>query len=413
MQLLYGTLLLKINNDEFVLFNNKLKNRILINEDIARIIGFLFNKKGQLFWYYRFIPRCKEIINSLKENGFLVKEKNSDNFFINLKSFDVERPLTAFNIELMNNCNLNCSHCYGAFGDNVIKNNLNYTNICNILDELYNLNCYNLTLTGGECTLHPEFDKIVKEILIRGFNLGIMTNGFFNKNLINILDEVDNYNFTVKVSLDGLEHTHNKIRKNNKSFINAIKLIDNLYERNNIKLIISSTLMKSNFLEFRELINFVKNSYPRSMHSLDVVLPTGKAKIGDKESFNIEELNKIRKVYPEIFNISENYIKKEDFRCNGGISQATLTASGKLKICNCACDERFFFKGNVLKDGLTYVWNNPGNNVKNYRNEKRYTETKCYGCIKKDKCNIVDCRVAALAYKGSDAYCSPITYMIS
>lgn len=57
-------------------------------------------------------------------------------------------------------------------------------------------------------------------------------------------------------------------------------------------------------------------------------------------------------------------------RCSGEIFQCTLQPDGRLKICNSASYESLYFSNNVIVNGLSFSWNNCGDNIKLIRKEK-------------------------------------------
>ncbi len=78
-------------------------------------------------------------------------------------------------LELTSYCNFNCVHCFVDKKHNI--NNLNISRIYEIIDELESMGCLFLQLTGGECTLHPDFVKIYEYIVKKGILVTVSTNG--------------------------------------------------------------------------------------------------------------------------------------------------------------------------------------------------------------------------------------------
>jgi len=77
-------------------------------------------------------------------------------------------------IELTNKCNLNCIHCFRE------KGNLDYLNPTLLKRILLEAKAYNLkhvALTGGECTLHPQFFNILDIITEMDYTYHFVTNG--------------------------------------------------------------------------------------------------------------------------------------------------------------------------------------------------------------------------------------------
>jgi len=77
-------------------------------------------------------------------------------------------------IELTRRCNLNCIMCYSSSIEGL--NELDYDEICSLVDDVAKEGCLWLLLTGGEPLFHKDFIKIYKYIAQKGINIYIETN---------------------------------------------------------------------------------------------------------------------------------------------------------------------------------------------------------------------------------------------
>jgi organic radical activating enzyme len=79
-------------------------------------------------------------------------------------------------MSICNPCNLTCSFC--CFANRAMKEILSLDRIKLALDQYKELGATGLELTGGgEPSLHPQFDEIVRHAHSLGFAIGICTNG--------------------------------------------------------------------------------------------------------------------------------------------------------------------------------------------------------------------------------------------
>lgn len=72
-------------------------------------------------------------------------------------------------------CNLNCSYCdtrYGCEGKSYTVMSVN-----EILDQCEYLKLKNITVTGGEPLIHPGIEELLKELVLKGYEINIETNG--------------------------------------------------------------------------------------------------------------------------------------------------------------------------------------------------------------------------------------------
>jgi MoaA/NifB/PqqE/SkfB family radical SAM enzyme len=119
--------------------------------------------------------------------------------------------MTGIVVELTNYCNLSCKHCFDK--RHSAGGYLNIGTLERILQNAKRHGFDHIALTGGEPTLHPEFQKILEMVLRAGYEVGFVTNGW---NFIDIYKQMTEALFKVSVinfSLDGAkESTHDALR---------------------------------------------------------------------------------------------------------------------------------------------------------------------------------------------------------
>ncbi len=407
MYLRNGTRLIQTREQKkknlYLLYNNQVSNTLTINSTGVKIIKKIFNNKQKFEKDNVFL---ESLINYHFASSLQSEIYSSRAFISNRCKYNL--PLTNINLELTNMCNLKCVHCYGSFCKNIKSFFIPYEWIEKSLDDFDKLNVKSISLTGGECTLHPKFIDIVILLLKRGYELCIFTNGYNYEIIEELLERTKEYRYMIKVSLDSYEEIHNTIRGNAKSFNRTTKCLKLLKKYDNISVYISTVIMKHNLHYYYDFREYVKMEYPDFIHTTDLIFPEGN---GNECSFSLEELEKVKKEIPSLFELQKN-ISKKNKRCSGGISQCTITPDGYLKICNSACDEEFKFKHNAFEKGIIKSWLDCGKNIKHFRREKSHSSKKCKKCINRKKCNITDCRVLAKSYTGSCLNCNPMTCMI-
>ena len=114
-------------------------------------------------------------------------------------------------LEITRRCNLRCLHCYAHAGSES-ANELSRAEIRGFLDQARALGIDELSLTGGEATLHPDFVGIIDDALERGFHVRFVTNGtLFDRPLLRALCARPIKLITI--SLDGVSpEAHERIR---------------------------------------------------------------------------------------------------------------------------------------------------------------------------------------------------------
>lgn len=131
-------------------------------------------------------------------------------------------PLSA-QWEMLDKCTFKCPFCYiVGHSKNRIRR---FTDVREHLDELVDSGLLFLQLTGGECTMHPDFQEIYLHLKRRGVLLEVYTNG---SNLSDeLLDTFKAYKpFRVEVSIYGM--TDDEVARNTGSDYSAADIFANI-----------------------------------------------------------------------------------------------------------------------------------------------------------------------------------------
>lgn len=128
-------------------------------------------------------------------------------------------PVVIWN--LIRRCNLNCRHCYATSADTDFKGELDTAEALNVLGQLREARVPALILSGGEPLLRPDLYEIAAHARLLGFHLSLSSNG-------TLLDAghaarlaAAGFDY-VGVSLDGLPATHDRFRRSDGAFAQAL-----------------------------------------------------------------------------------------------------------------------------------------------------------------------------------------------
>jgi len=167
-----------------------------------------------------------------------------------------KRILLGGGIEPTFRCNLKCAHCYVAYDPK--KKEMTYEEICHILDEITEVGCLWLLITGGEPFVRDDFLDIYTYAKKKGLIITLFTNGTL------ITPKVADYlkewpPFVVEITLYGItKETYERVTDVAGSFERCMKGIDLLLERK-IPLKLKTTVMTLNQNEVWEIKKYVED----------------------------------------------------------------------------------------------------------------------------------------------------------
>ena len=352
----------------------------LINESGKEAIK-RFAKKESLS------DKQKIFIENLISEKLIVKDEVDTDF-------KLEKPDYKINfawLELTDNCNLRCVHCYGAFGCPKLKQSSSMTDKdwFNVINQLYDEGCREIQLIGGEPFCYAHYDKILEYLSKKGFKRITM---FTNATLISEknIEDLKKYKVNIRFSLYGYDsNSHEKITQIKGSFDNTVKAIKLLNE-NGIRASVAIILMKENENDIDKIKKFVEEDLKIRYNGYDVIRPSCVNDNLDHRITNYELLNKRYYTTPE-FSITKEQFISNHFYNSCFNNKLAVTTTGDIIPCIFARD---FVIGNIkektlkeLKNNLLEVWGVNKNKIES-----------CKDCEYKYACS--DCRPLSIGING-------------
>jgi len=154
------------------------------------------------------------------------------------------------NILLTSYCNQNCSFCFAShlMGKRNKTNHISFEKYAKLLDYLEKNGINEVFLMGGEPTMHPDFIKIIRETVDRGFAIELFTNGVFSDEirdfLISLGNQIKMYHLNLAAPIYGKS---NVAKKKLAEFVRVVKNFSDIsltltidsFEQNYLKQVLS------------------------------------------------------------------------------------------------------------------------------------------------------------------------------
>lgn len=335
-------------------------------------------------------------------------------------------PITAV-WEVTMGCNMRCKHC-GSSCERSLPDELTTEEALKLCDDLGKLGFQWITLSGGEPTTRKDWDLIAKRLKENNIIPNIITNAWLLDESTVIKAKNVGVN-TIAISMDGLESTHDFIRKKG-SFQRDMKAID-LIVQNGMSCSIITTINNVNINELEELKKiFVEKKI--SAWQLQLGLPMGnmlKNKQLVAEPFHVDQVidfayktmleDKIRIHLADCmgyFNIKEVEVRKHTLKleeypwngCGAGKSVVGILYNGDITACT-SIRNKEFIAGNIRERSIKDIWEDPNSFTWNREMKKEKLEGLCGKCKYGERCH-GGCTNSRLTHGGSiyaeNKYCS-------
>lgn len=430
------SLILRKSNTEYKIYDIRYQKIYTINSYFYNVLR-LFQKNctnlTQIEKYFvdNNIPNYISNVNQLLEDKNYIKNllvtdslpsKTEDIYkYISINKHQLQE-YTPVSIDFLitNRCNLSCPHCYRNSTAKDSLNPLNLERIYRLLDEMEQLNVFQLKITGGEPFLCKDLFNIVEYGVTKSISIAILSNATIplNEAWLNLLAHK---NITLNISLDGATpDTHDVIR--GKGAFN--RTIQNLHKftQYNISYAIMFTINNTNKHEVQDVISLIENNFKIRELGFNFVEKHGRAKEDDKDLFSLgkKEVQEIKREINRLaissslnITISDNNAfasttteldelnaKGNKVYCKGGTH--LLAIDSNLAVYPCIFGiggVKEYPVGNLNEDSLLNIWSN-NRQLDVFRGSLNIEDlSKCSSCNLKSRCKLKSCRLKAI-YSG-------------
>lgn len=347
-----------LEDRKVVLTNMQTKTRITFTDIYADIFKAVFVKKIDTERVVNDLKNDKRCIDGDARkslNAVIYVVLNSKNLVVTNKYVLPNRKklfVTSCLLEMTNVCNFRCPHCYVDKCENI---KLTYNDVEQISNELKELGCSLITLTGGEVFTHPDFIKIYLMLYNKGFIININTNAsMLNEDILNLFNLCPPC--SIEVSLYGeCNASYEHFTKTINQFDRVIENVNKL--RNiGIKVVLKNVVTNSNKYIFNDIKKL--SSKVGCQFKFDyIVFPN----MANRGVYNPEQIdvNDALKFIGYNSSLEEYYLrlyskprKKKNnlFKCKNNDDAIFITSN--KRVCMCLCMQDAGVKYTKLSDNI-------------------------------------------------------------
>lgn len=295
-------------------------------------------------------------------------------------------------------CNLNCLHCGSDCSMDSKTADMPVADFLKVLDSVareYDPNKVMIAVTGGEPLLRTDLEVCGTKFNQRGFPWGIVSNGYLlSSERLSSLCKAGLRSITI--SLDGLQDSHNWMRRKNDSFGKALQAVKICSRQKDLVFDVVTCVNRKNISELSAIKKLLLDTGVKNWR-LFTIFPKGRAKEFAELELSNQEFRilldfiddcrtskTIRASYSceGFLGNYETKVRDGFFFCRAGITIASVLADGSISACPSLRGD--FIQGNIYKDDFLDCWHN---RYRNMRDRSWAKTAQCSDCKVFKYCN--------------------------
>jgi radical SAM protein with 4Fe4S-binding SPASM domain len=281
--------------------------------------------------------------------------------------------------ELTLRCNLNCRHC-GSKAGKARRDELSLPQALRLAEQLAELRCRYMTLSGGEPLLRRDWALIAEKLVDLGVTTGMISNGtLWSKEVAATVKTVGLE--SVAFSVDGFQEAHEYQRRVKGQWAQVFRAIDSAVSRG-IRVSVVTTINNRNLRELEGLRELLRE-HGVGRWQVQFATPTGNMAENRSLVMDPKDVlyavpliarmcrdNQRPKVYPGhdvgYYGEPEEMLRDPKATipfwtgCSAGCSVIGIESNGNIKGClslpSILNDEDAFIEGNVRDTPLREIW---------------------------------------------------------
>jgi MoaA/NifB/PqqE/SkfB family radical SAM enzyme len=267
--------------------------------------------------------------------------------------------------EITCRCNLRCIMCYtDCFNQpEQVRKELTTDEVLRIMEELAEVGCVELALTGGEPFARPDFIEIYEHAKAGGFLVTLFTNGtLITREIADRLEALPPY--LIEISLHGLgKSSFEQITRGHGSYEHCMAGIRLILERR-LPLTLKTTGMTVNRDEILNIKAYVKDlgrhyqtriwyKFGSDIRSrLDESEDVYEYQLGEQDVIAIEQADPEFRAEREKQDRQEEPLGQGSSLCGGGQYRFHIDAYGQLQLCSKNRRQSYDLRQGSFKEGF-------------------------------------------------------------
>jgi radical SAM protein with 4Fe4S-binding SPASM domain len=326
----------------------------------------------------------------------------------------VRHAFLALHFNVTNTCNLSCKFCYA---DSIKAKTISIPieDIRRLAVEAREVGCQKVILSGGEIFARDDWFDICQTFAGTGIEVTLVSNGTLISDVrIEKIKQIEG--FSILISLDGAEETHDRIRGHPGSHAKTVALLEKLVA-NNIDCQVNATIIKQNFCDVIYLAELSLRLNVSMRFSL-LNRHNGRGGTVSDDALTVEDIVELRafchalrqqgsKVFlnlPPLLQFPEDVVPIRSPSCGWTKSYCGVTNEGYVTVCGVAGADQSLYQGNILQQSFADIWRN--SELFNYLRSLRPDDLTgiCGRCKLREVCGGA-CRLSA--YKARNDFTAP------
>lgn len=178
---------------------------------------------------------------------------------IQLRAIQLQRPLTC-TMELTCRCNFHCRMCYVRMNGEQSEKYGRHRSVeewISLAEQMRNAGVFYLTLTGGECTLYPGFERLYEQLCRMGFRITVMSNaGAYTNSIRDVFRKYPPCNIGITL-YGGSNETYEAVTGDPQGYVKVVENICFLKSLG-VPVGLNFTMIRQNVLDYPKIVELCK-----------------------------------------------------------------------------------------------------------------------------------------------------------